>query len=221
MTGSPIRTRFVFALIPCLGETLEPASTASGPRDMSAVSAWPERLVTTAPSVTKKAGGDGVVLSLAGPWIVGAGKALETGAASLMSEVGGAKSVILDLSAIQRLDTAGAWVIDRARAQLAEAGASVDLSRRAARTCAAHQGGRVSPVRNAKDVRPSHGVVAAFGGRRDGLRVRRGFRRHRRLPRRNRHDVWAPRPASVALALDLDGLSPREVFAAQRARSSS
>ncbi len=46
----------------------------------------------TAPSVTKKTDGDRVILSLAGPWIVGAGKALETGAASLMSEVGGAKS---------------------------------------------------------------------------------------------------------------------------------
>jgi phospholipid/cholesterol/gamma-HCH transport system permease protein len=92
---------------------------------MSAVSAWPERLVTTAPSVTKKVDGDRLILSPAGAWIVAAGKALETSAASLTSEVGDAKNVVLDLSSVQRLDTAGAWVIDRARAQLAEAGIAV------------------------------------------------------------------------------------------------
>jgi phospholipid/cholesterol/gamma-HCH transport system permease protein len=80
--------------------------------------------VTTAPSVTRKAGGDGIVLSLGGAWIVSAGKALETSAASLLSEVGAAKSVILDLSALNRMDTAGAWVIDRARVELAGAGVS-------------------------------------------------------------------------------------------------
>ena len=76
-----------------------------------------------------------------------------------MSEVGDAKNVILDLSAIQRLDTAGAWVIDRARAELAEAGVS-----------AAYRGARPEhallikeagyrPFEAAKDVRPSHGLV--------------------------------------------------------------
>jgi phospholipid/cholesterol/gamma-HCH transport system permease protein len=126
---------------------------------MSAVSAWPERLVTTAPSVTKKAGGDGVVLLLAGAWIVGAGKALETGAASLTSEVGDVKSVILDLSAIQRLDTAGAWVIDRARAQIAEAGAAVDYrGARPEHTLLIKDAG-YQPFEASKDVRPWHAVV--------------------------------------------------------------
>jgi phospholipid/cholesterol/gamma-HCH transport system permease protein len=137
----------------------EPASTSSGQRDMSAVSAWPERLVTTAPSVTKKAAGDGVVLSLAGAWIVGAGKALETAAASLKSEVEDAKSVILDLSAIQRLDTAGAWVIDRARAELAEAGVSADYRGARPEHALLIKEAGYHPFEGAKDVRPSHGVV--------------------------------------------------------------
>ena len=78
--------------------------------------------MTTAPSVTKKADRDGVVLSLAGAWIVAAGSGLEGGAASLVSGAQGAKSVIFDLAGVQRLDTAGAWVVDRARERLAEAG---------------------------------------------------------------------------------------------------
>ena len=45
----------------------------------------------------------------------------------------------------------------------------------------------------------------------------RRFLRHRRLSRRSRRDVLAPRPAAVALALDSDGVSPRDVWAAQRA----
>jgi phospholipid/cholesterol/gamma-HCH transport system permease protein len=78
--------------------------------------------VSVAPSVTRQGSGDGLVLSLAGAWIVTAGKVLEASAARLTSDVGNSKSAILDLSGVERMDTAGAWVIDRARAQLTEAG---------------------------------------------------------------------------------------------------
>jgi phospholipid/cholesterol/gamma-HCH transport system permease protein len=94
-------------------------------RDMSGVSVWPERLVTTTPSVTRQAGQDGVVLALAGVWIVAAGHELEAAGASLISSAKDAKRVILDLSALQRMDTAGAWFIDRASVELAAAGANV------------------------------------------------------------------------------------------------
>ena len=83
-----------------------------------------DREASVAPSVTRRDGADGLVLSLAGAWIVTAGKVLETSAASL-SAVGEAKTAILDLAAVERMDTAGAWLIDRARAKLAEAGAAV------------------------------------------------------------------------------------------------
>jgi phospholipid/cholesterol/gamma-HCH transport system permease protein len=65
------------------------------------------------------------VLSLAGEWIVGAGHELEAAGASLLSSAKDAKRVILDLAALKRMDTAGAWFIDRARDELAAAGASV------------------------------------------------------------------------------------------------
>jgi len=89
---------------------------------MSPVSAWPERLVATAPSVTKKAGGDGIVLSLAGAWIVGAGKALETGATSLMKEVGDAKTVILDFTQVPYVDSAGVGAIVNAHVSCVNSG---------------------------------------------------------------------------------------------------
>jgi phospholipid/cholesterol/gamma-HCH transport system permease protein len=85
----------------------------------------PERLVTATPSVARQDGQDGVVLSLAGEWIVGAGHQLEAAGASLLSLAKDAKSVIFDLAGLQRMDTAGAWFIDRAETELAAAGASV------------------------------------------------------------------------------------------------
>jgi phospholipid/cholesterol/gamma-HCH transport system permease protein len=92
---------------------------------MSAVSAWPERSVTTTPSVTREDSPDGIVLSLAGEWTVGAGHQLEAAGASLLSLPEGAKRVILNLGNLQRMDTAGAWFIDRARDELAAHGATV------------------------------------------------------------------------------------------------
>jgi phospholipid/cholesterol/gamma-HCH transport system permease protein len=82
-------------------------------------------LVTTTPSVARQDGQDGVVLSLAGEWIVGAGHALEEAGASLLSSAQNAKNVILDLAGLERMDTAGAWFIDRGRVELEAAGASV------------------------------------------------------------------------------------------------
>jgi phospholipid/cholesterol/gamma-HCH transport system permease protein len=92
---------------------------------MSAVSDRPERLVTTTPSVDRQDGQDGVVLSLAGEWIVAGGHQLEAAGASLISLAKDAKNVIFDFAGLQRMDTAGAWFIDRAEVELAAAGAKV------------------------------------------------------------------------------------------------
>ncbi len=118
-----------------------------------------------APSVTRQTSDDGIVLRLAGAWIVAAGKALETGGASLTSGARGAKSAIIDLTAVERMDTAGAWVIDRARVELTEAGVS-----------AAYRGARPEyalllreagyrPLEPPKNNRPPHAItlLAAVG----------------------------------------------------------
>ena len=80
--------------------------------------------MTTTPTVTRQVGQDSVVLALAGAWVVAAGRELESAGASLLAPAKGAKRVILDLSALQRMDTAGAWFIDRARVELTAAGAA-------------------------------------------------------------------------------------------------
>ncbi len=84
--------------------------------------------MTTTPSVTREVGQDGVVLSLAGAWIVAAGPELEAAGASLATPPKDAKRVVLDLGALERMDTAGAWFIDRARVETAAAGATVSYS---------------------------------------------------------------------------------------------
>ncbi len=82
--------------------------------------------MTTTPSVTRQEAQGGVVLALAGAWIVVAGRELEDAGAALITSAKDAKRVIFDLSALQRMDTAGAWFIDRARVELAAAGATVN-----------------------------------------------------------------------------------------------
>ena len=78
--------------------------------------------MSVAPSVTRKIADDGIVLSLVGGWIVGEGRTLETSAASLISGGRGARSATIDLAGVDRMDTAGAWLIDRARAELTAEG---------------------------------------------------------------------------------------------------
>jgi phospholipid/cholesterol/gamma-HCH transport system permease protein len=104
-------------------------------------------------------GRDGLVLSLAGNWIVSAGRELENSAASLTSEVGKGTSAVLDLSGIGRMDTAGAWVIDRARAQLVAAGvAAAYRGARPEQTLLLNEAG-YRPIEPSTRVHPTHTVA--------------------------------------------------------------
>ena len=118
-----------------------------------------------APSVTRQTSDDGIVLRLAGAWIVAAGKALETSGASLSSGVRGAKSAIIDLSAVERMDTAGAWVIDRARVELTEAGVSAAYRRARPEQALLLREAGYRPLEPPKNGRSSHAVMllAAVG----------------------------------------------------------
>ena len=62
--------------------------------------------------------GDTVTLNLGGRWTVDASAAIEARADALLVESDGARRVVLDLGRVARLDTAGAWLIDRARQML-------------------------------------------------------------------------------------------------------
>jgi phospholipid/cholesterol/gamma-HCH transport system permease protein len=78
--------------------------------------------LSVAPSVTRRVGGDGLVLSLAGDWTVANSAELEAKADALATPERQAAGAIFDLSGVDRLDTAGAWAIDRARAELSQSG---------------------------------------------------------------------------------------------------
>ena len=81
--------------------------------------------MSVAPSVGREIGADGLVFSLSGDWTIAFGSALEASATSLASpswKPDRARRAILDLSAVDRMDTAGAWIIDRSRALLEQAG---------------------------------------------------------------------------------------------------
>jgi len=70
------------------------------------------------------------VLVLAGEWTIEHGAALEEAGAALARAGQGAQTLALDLSSVAALDTAGAWVIDKARSQLAAAGVDASVRHR-------------------------------------------------------------------------------------------
>ena len=78
--------------------------------------------MTAAPSVTHQDGGDGLVLSLSGDWSVAHSAALEEKAAAIEATAPKGSAAVLDLSGVDHMDTAGAWIIDRARADLDKSG---------------------------------------------------------------------------------------------------
>ena len=56
--------------------------------------------------------------SLSGSWTIDASSALEGGASAMVAAADSAQAAIFDLGHIERLDTAGAWLVDRSRRTL-------------------------------------------------------------------------------------------------------
>jgi phospholipid/cholesterol/gamma-HCH transport system permease protein len=83
--------------------------------------------MSTAPAVTSQTTTDGVRLELAGEWTVDAGAQLEQRADALVALAAGARAATIDLARVDRMDTAGAWVIDRSRHSLASRGAEATI----------------------------------------------------------------------------------------------
>ena len=74
------------------------------------------------PDFSVESGNGAVRLSLAGPWTLEASRAIEDAAGNLIEAAKGARLTVLDLAGVERMDTAGAWLIDRARVTLETAG---------------------------------------------------------------------------------------------------
>jgi phospholipid/cholesterol/gamma-HCH transport system permease protein len=70
------------------------------------------------PTFSCERSGDSLRLKLAGHWTLDACAGIEQGAEALAAEARGAGKAILDLAGVQRLDTAGAWLLDRTRQEL-------------------------------------------------------------------------------------------------------
>ena len=82
--------------------------------------------MSSAPTIKSETTAAGVRIALQGGWTVGVAKLLEARANVLMVTAAGAKSATIDLGAVDQLDTAGAWIIDSARARLNDAGVHTD-----------------------------------------------------------------------------------------------
>ena len=85
--------------------------------------------MSDAPSILSERNGESVRLALAGGWTVETSRAAERQADDLVDAASGAKNATIDLAGIEHLDTAGAWLIDRAQAQLAAAGIATAYAR--------------------------------------------------------------------------------------------
>src|SRR6202045_94984 len=79
------------------------------------------------PEFSRQRLGDTVTLNLGGHWTVDASAGIEARADALLAESDGARRVVLDLGRVARLDTAGAWLIDRARQTLDAKGVDARL----------------------------------------------------------------------------------------------
>jgi phospholipid/cholesterol/gamma-HCH transport system permease protein len=85
--------------------------------------------MSSAPSITSERTGESVRLTLSGGWTVDAGRVAEREADDIVGAASGASRATIDLGGVEQLDTAGAWLIDRARSLLSASGVSMSYSR--------------------------------------------------------------------------------------------
>jgi phospholipid/cholesterol/gamma-HCH transport system permease protein len=78
------------------------------------------------PNFSVERDGKNVRISLRGAWTISASRALEKAAEALSAAGHGASRVAIDFAGVGRLDTAGAWLIDKARHALAAGGAATE-----------------------------------------------------------------------------------------------
>ncbi|MCI4680228.1 ABC transporter permease [Rhodoblastus acidophilus] len=82
--------------------------------------------ISAEPAFSVERDGETVRLVLRGAWTIAASRALEKTANALAAAGKGAARVAIDFAGVARLDTAGAWLIDKARAQMAAGGAATE-----------------------------------------------------------------------------------------------
>src|SRR5208282_3021810 len=81
-----------------------------------------------APGFSVEKDGANIRIALSGAWTIAASRALEQSAEALDQAAKGARHVAIDFAGVTRLDTAGAWLIDKARTKMAAAGAAAEYA---------------------------------------------------------------------------------------------
>ena len=79
------------------------------------------------PKFTRQSSPEGVRLSLSGDWTLVASHRLEEELRRIVEEARGDRLIVIDLAQVSQLDTAGAWLINRARHDLARRDVAVAL----------------------------------------------------------------------------------------------
>jgi len=83
--------------------------------------------MSAAPAIASQKSADSVSVALTGAWTIDAGSELEKRADALTTLARGARAATIDLSRVDHMDTAGAWVIDRSRQMLAAQGVAAEI----------------------------------------------------------------------------------------------
>lgn len=85
------------------------------------------------PAFSSETLGQTIRFTLSGSWTIDASAALESGASAMVAEAGTAgaalEGAVFDLGRVERLDTAGAWLVDRSRRALAARGLAARVER--------------------------------------------------------------------------------------------
>jgi phospholipid/cholesterol/gamma-HCH transport system permease protein len=79
------------------------------------------------PYFSSQRSGDELMVQLGGRWTAGRSTLVEDEVEALMEEARAARRVTLDLAGVERLDTLGAWVLNRVRHEVGEAGIAADF----------------------------------------------------------------------------------------------
>lgn len=80
------------------------------------------------PGFAVERAGDETRLNLGGDWTLESGAEMERASDSLIGAAAGARAAIIDLAQVGRMDTGGAWLIDRARTILENAGVQSQIA---------------------------------------------------------------------------------------------
>ena len=85
--------------------------------------------MTLPPAFSSETLGQTIRFTLSGSWTIDASAALEGGASAMVAAADAVDSAVFDLGHVERLDTAGAWLVDRSRRMLAAKGIEARVER--------------------------------------------------------------------------------------------